>query len=294
MEKVPSVEDLIPDMERYLQKAFEEAGNRNYQALKELLRDWAEQLHRDPATLRLNAQGVYYRALNKLIREAVRRGTSRVELVNINGQRYIASGLEYPVCIDIQGVPGNDLAAFMNGPEIVVHNNAQDCIGNTMNDGKIVIHGDAGDVLGYGMRGGKIHIRGDVGYRVGIHMKAYEDKVPVLIAGGTAQDFFGEYMAGGILILLGLNRSAGQSIVGDYVGTGMHGGTMFIRGSVPEHRLGKEVGLRPITDEDKAILTRCLSEFCADFSLDFDEVISRPFIKLVPVSHRPYGKLYSY
>lgn len=294
MEKVSAINDLIPNVERYLGKAFREGGDRDYQALEELLRSWVEQLQRDPSTLRLNAQGVYYRALNKLVREAARRGTTRVELLNVNGQRYVAGGLERPVRIDIYGVPGNDLGAFMNGPEIVVHNNSQDCIANTMNDGKIIVHGDAGDVLGYGMRGGKLHIRGDVGYRVGIHMKAYQDKVPVIVAGGIGRDFFGEYMAGGILILLGLNRRGGQPIVGDYVGTGMHGGTMYIRGAVPQHHLGKEVGLRPITERDEAVLTRCLSEFCADFSLDLNEVMAEPFSKLVPVSHRPYGKLYSY
>ena len=35
----------------------------------------------------------------------------------------------------------------------------------------------------------KIFIKGDVGYRVGIHMKAYENLYPVIIIGGTAQDF---------------------------------------------------------------------------------------------------------
>ena len=28
--------------------------------------------------------------------------------------------------------------------------------------------------------------------------------------------------------------------------------------------------------------------------MDLDEVLSAPFTKLVPVSHRPYGKLYTY
>jgi len=28
--------------------------------------------------------------------------------------------------------------------------------------------------------------------------------------------------------------------------------------------------------------------------MDLDEVLSLPFTKLVPVSHRPYGKLHTY
>ncbi|HID18060.1 TPA: hypothetical protein EYP27_00795, partial [Candidatus Bathyarchaeota archaeon] len=127
-------------------------------------------------------------------------------LKNVNGQRCIGGGIRAKVKIIVEGVPGNDLAAFMDGPTIIVKSNAQDCVGNTMNDGKVVVHGNAGDALGYGMRGGRLFIKGDVGYRVGIHMKAYMDKNPVLIAGGFARDFLGEYMAGGFLIVLGLNR----------------------------------------------------------------------------------------
>ena len=243
----------------------------------------------------IDCQGMYYRQLNKLIRDAVKGGVRDFKLINVNGQRYIGDGLEGAVKIDIYGVPGNDLAAFMSGPHIVVHSNAQDCVGNTMNEGKVVVHGHAGDVLGYGMRGGKLHILGDVGYRVGIHMKSYQDQTPVIIAGGKAQDFFGEYMAGGVLILLGLGRKETQQpIVGDYVGTGMHGGVIYIRGPVDPRRLGKEVGVREITQDDIKLLRRYLLEYCSDFALNLDELMGQEFIKLLPVSHRPYGRLYCY
>ena len=242
----------------------------------------------------IDANGIYYKQLNKTIRDAVSGGEREFELINVNGQRYIATGLEAAAKFDIRGVPGNDLAAFMNGPQIVVHNSAQDGIGNTMNEGKVVIHGDAGDVLAYGMRGGKLHILGDVGYRIGIHMKAFKKQVPVIIVGGTARDFFGEYMAGGVLILLGLEAHPDQPLVGDYVGTGMHGGTIYIRGEVPTRNFGKEVGIGEITEEDKKVLTTHLKEYCADFGLSLDEVMSGEFTKLYPQSHRPYGKMYAY
>jgi glutamate synthase domain-containing protein 3 len=106
--------------------------------------------------------------------------------------------------IEIFGTPGNDLGAFLYGHQIRVHGNAQDGVGNTMDAGEIVVEGRAGDVLGFSMRGGKIFVRDSVGYRTALHMKEYEDKRPVLVIGGTSQDFLGEYMAGGIVILLGL------------------------------------------------------------------------------------------
>ena len=173
--------------------------------------------------LEINAGGMYYRDLNQKIRDAVNSGEKDITVRNVNGQYYIGDGLRGKSTITVEGVPGNDLAAFMDGPTLVIKANAQDNISNTMNTGKVVIHGNAGDVLGYGMRGGKLHILGDVGYRVGIHMKGVKKQSPTIVVGGTAGDFFGEYMAGGVLILLGLNND-GRPIVGDYLGTGMHGG----------------------------------------------------------------------
>jgi len=175
-----------------------------------------------------------------------------------------------------------------------VRGNAQDNIANTMNSGKVVVHGHAGDVLGYGMRGGKLHILGDVGYRVGIHMKGLKKQRPVIIAGGTAGDFCGEYLAGGILIILGLESHPGRPIVGDYLGTGMHGGKIYVRGEVEERYCGKEVGIMEPGDEDMKELKKLLGEFCEDLGLDLDEVMKGQFRKLIPVSARPYGRLYAY
>jgi len=244
--------------------------------------------------VQINAKDVYYRELNRKIREVIAAGGKEIELIGVNGQRYIADGIKEKITIIIHGVPGNDLSAFMDGPTVIVESNAQDGVGNTMNSGKVVIKGDAGDVLGYGMRGGKLFIRGNVGYRVGIHMKSYKDQVPVIIVGGGAGDFFGEYMAGGILILLGLGCDHNQPIVGNYLGTGMHGGRIFIRGQVERHQLGAEVGIQDLGPEDHKLLETLLKEYCQDLDLDYGKLMEKPFIKLVPISHRPYGRLYAY
>ncbi len=242
----------------------------------------------------IEAKGLHFRELNEQIRAALAAGHKEIRLKNVNGQYYIGDGLRDKATITIEGVPGNDMAAFMDGPTLVIKGNAQDNIANTMNSGKVIIHGNAGDVLGYGMRGGKLHILGDVGYRVGIHMKGLKRQVPCIIAGGTAGDFFGEYLAGGILILLGLGAAEGESIVGDYLATGMHGGQIFIRGEVQKKYCGKEVGILDIDDDDMKTLKKYLSEFCDDFSLDMKEILKKKFCKLLPVSSRPYGQLYAY
>jgi len=242
--------------------------------------------------MKIDAKGMHYRPLNKMIRDAVVAGEKEFEIDNIGGQRYIGTGLNESIKITINGTPGNDLGAFMNGPRIIVNANAQDGIANTMNAGEIIVHGSVGDIIGYGMRGGKLYIKGDAGYRVGIHMKEYKKQIPVIITGGTAGDFFGEYMAGGIMILLGLNGKT--PVVGDYVGTGMHGGVIYVRGKLDPYHLGKEVSCLELNEEDTRLIGSYLKEYCDYFGFDYNEVMGVKFMKLMPLSHRPYGNLYVY
>jgi len=243
---------------------------------------------------KIDASGVYYRELNAILREAVTNGTRRIELRNVHGQRYIGTDLNQPVEIEIFGTPGNDLGAFMNGPKIIVHGNAQDGCGNTMNEGEIIIHGHAGDIIGLSARGGRIFVREDVGYRAGIHMKEYQGRKPVLVIGGTAQDFLGEYMAGGVLILLGLNLGEGERHRANFIGTGMHGGVIYLRGNVEDYQLGKEVGVAQLEDADYQTLRQYIGEFAAHFGYDAGEILTHKFIKLFPRWLRPYGRLYAY
>jgi glutamate synthase domain-containing protein 3 len=243
---------------------------------------------------KIDARGLHYRELNARLREAVLNGTHKIELHNVYGQRYIGTNLYKPIEVEIFGTPGNDLGAFMDGPRITVHGNAQDGCGNTMNSGEIVIHGHAGDILGLSARGGKLFVRDDVGYRAGIHMKEYQDRKPVVVIGGTAQDFLGEYMAGGILILLGLNLGEGEYHKAKFIGTGMHGGVIYIRGNVEEYQLGKEVGIASLEEKDYQLLQKLAGEFAAHFGGKPAEILKHDFIKLFPRWLRPYGRLYAY
>jgi len=244
--------------------------------------------------MKLDAYGLSHRELNARLREAVSNGTRKVELRNVYGQRYIGTDLNNAVEIEIFGVPGNDLGAFMDGPRIIVRGNAQDGCGNTMNSGEIIVHGHAGDIIGLSARGGKIFVREDVGYRAGIHMKEYEDKKPALVIGGTAQDFFGEYMAGGVVILLGLNLKEGEHHKARFIGTGMHGGVIYMRGTVDDYQLGKEVGIAELEVTDYQTLKELVGEFASYFGYDAGEILRQKFSKLYPKWLRPYGRHYAY
>lgn len=264
----------------------------------------------------IDAQNIGYKMLNYLIRNIISEIKSSqnndltkkiktIELNNVLGQRYIGDGIQNKINILINGTPGNDLAAFMDGPEIEIFGNVQDGTGNTMNSGKVIIHGSAGDILGYSMRGGEIYVKQDVGYRSGIHMKSFLDKFPVIVIGGKAGHFLGEYMAGGIIIVLGFDSPINKmknfylfdddEIVGDYIGTGMHGGKIFVRGEINNHKLGKEIIKSKISNEDEDIIKTYIGNYFKYFGSANEETIKlSDFLKLTPFSRRPYGKLYAY
>ena len=244
--------------------------------------------------MRIDASGLHYRDLNARIRDAVAAGQRELILDHVNGQRYLSAGLNLGLRLTINGTPGNDLAAFMDGAEIIVNGNAQDGVGNAMNRGLVVVRGNAGDILGYSMRSGRIFVQGSVGYRVGIHMKSFGDQFPLIIVGGLARDFLGEYMAGGVLVLLGLTKPKDESLAGNRIGTGMHGGVIYIRGSVEDYQLGKEVGRSPLTDADWQDLSLWLAEYSHVVDVDTSTLRPSDFLKLTPHSRRPYGALYAY
>jgi glutamate synthase domain-containing protein 3 len=250
--------------------------------------------NRTNSRLVIDTKGVYYRKVNDMLRKAVSEDIKYIVLNNVCGQRYLGTDLNAVIDIEINGTPGNDMGAFMNGPRLTVNGNAQDGCGNTMNEGEIVIHGHAGDIIGLAARGGKILVRDDVGYRAGIHMKEYQDKKPLLVIGGTAQDFLGEYMAGGTLVVLGLNLKEGEKHKAHFVGTGMHGGVIYLSGGIEEYQLGSEVGVDELDEADYTILKEAVNEYCANFSVEAIEILKRDFIKLYPRYLRPYGRLYAY
>jgi glutamate synthase domain-containing protein 3 len=241
--------------------------------------------------MQIDAKGLNYRELNRKLKELVSKDDSiKIDILNVNGHRYIGTGLENSkAIIRLHGVPGNDLAAFMNGGSIFVYGNAEDGVGNTMNAGLVVIHGDARDVVGYSMRGGKIFIKGDVGYRAGIHMKAYKDRFPSIVVGGKTEDFLGEYMAGGVIVILNLNNE--KHPVGNFTATGIHGGTIFVRGKISEETLGIGAEIDVPNEEDLKFLKELISEYSSYFKVS-EDLASSEFTKIHSKSHRPFGKLY--
>ena len=213
-----------------------------------------------------------------------------ITLDNCCGQRFIAAGASNKT-LTINGIPGNALGAYLDGAEIIVRGNAQDATGDTMNDGKIIINGSCGDAVGYAMRGGRIFVRGDVGYRAGIHMKEYEDKIPIIVVGGKCGCFLGEYQAGGIIIALGLGYDD-KDVLDSFCATGMHGGKIFIRTNELNAKITPQICVKTADDDDIAQIAPFIKEFCKCFGISENEVYNKSFKVLTPNSSNPYKQLY--
>ena len=235
----------------------------------------------------IDAANLDFWALN----EALRKAETDYIIKGCCGQRFIAAGMS-DKNLTIEGIPGNALGAYLNNAHITVNANAQDAVGDTMNEGKILIHGNVGDAAGYAMRGGKIYVQGSAGYRAGIHMKAYKEKIPVMIIGGCAGSFLGEYQAGGVIIVLGLHKD-NRRIAGNFPCTGMHGGKMFLRGSCEDIPFPEQVTARCADAADLDEIREYLSEYCSDFGYCADELLSGPFTVVTPDSKNPYNQMYT-
>ncbi len=234
----------------------------------------------------INAENLDYRSLN----EEIRKSGTDCTLEGCCGQRFIAAGMS-DRDIEIHGIPGNALGAYLNGGVITVLGNTQDAVGDTMNEGRIVIHGNIGDAAGYAMRGGRIFVKGNAGYRAGIHMKAYKEKVPVMVIGGRTGSFLGEYQAGGLIVVLNLEEP-GRKIVGNFPCTGMHGGKMFLRSKCTDVVFPDQVTARAATDEDMSEIRESIKEFCGYFGYDTESVMSGDFTVIEPDSSNPYRQMY--
>jgi len=243
--------------------------------------------------MKIDAKGLHYTPLNQKIRAAVAAGVREIVLDNVNGQRFIGNGLRgEDVRIIINGVPGGDLGMFMSGPTCIVHANAEHAPGNTMDAGTIYIHGNAGDAVAHSMRGGEIYVKGDIGYRGGIHMKEYLNKKPVLVVGGQTKAFLGEYMAGGLLIVLGRGQTCPVNERG--IGTGIHGGEIYIRGEVPDRHLGIGATKKPFTEKERQLIRPYIEKYCIEFGIDDPALFKDEYVRIGPASARPFAGKYTW
>lgn len=259
---------------------------------------------------------MHYRELNRRVRKAIDEGARHVTLKNVSGQRFIGAGITAEgTKIEIYGDAGLDTGVFSDGLGIMIHGSSEYLLGNTLNSGELVVYGDSWDVTGMGARGGRIFVMGEGGSRIGIHMKQYGESSPSIVYGGRVKQYCGEYMAGGTIVVLGLDysdaiinkkkpvakgnidakrvREYPEPVVQSSLGSGMHGGAIYVRGEVPDHLLGVCAAKDEPTEEDKKALDALLERYSDLCDTPMELLKKKPYTKVRPVSSRPFGKVYT-
>ena len=205
------------------------------------------------------------RVLEEQIQEAVEQGERSIEVSAFGqhgiGGRLWRSGNE-AVHIKITGQTGQRVGS-MGFPNtfIEVLGPASDDVGWLNAGAEIVVHGNAGNGCANAMAHGKIFIAGNIGAR-GMTMTKHNPRFapPELWVLGSAGDYFGEFMAGGIAVICGHEPQNPQNVLGYRPFVGMVGGKVFFRG--PHSGYSQpDAKLIPIKDDDWNWLTENLSAF---------------------------------
>ena len=101
----------------------------------------------------------------------------------------------------------------------------------------------------------------------------------------------GEYQAGGLILVLGIGYED-VCPVGNFCGTGMHGGKIFLRTAHLPPDLPAQVMARKAQAEDKETIRPLVEAYCAHFGGDADALLQSDYFLLSPNSQSPYKQLY--
>jgi NADPH-dependent glutamate synthase beta subunit-like oxidoreductase/glutamate synthase domain-containing protein 3/NAD-dependent dihydropyrimidine dehydrogenase PreA subunit len=205
------------------------------------------------------------RILEERIQEAVTRGYRHL-VVKAAGQQGIGGRLggkgNDKISIRIQDHPGQRVGAMgFPNTEIEVMGPASDDVGWLNVGAHIIVQGHAGNGVANAMAQGRIYINGNIGAR-GMTMTKSNPRFdpPELWVLGSAGDYFGEFMAGGICVVCGFEPQNDTNVLGYRPLVGMVGGKVFFRGKYQGlgHNDAKQI---PIENEDQAWLENNLREY---------------------------------
>ena len=113
----------------------------------------------------------------------------------------------------------------------------------------------------------------------------------MLVIGGRTGSFLGEYQAGGIIIVLGIGSEDRQP-VGNFCGTGMHGGRIYLRTAHLPKDLPEQVVAHKATEEDMQIAAPLIQNYAEKFGADAESLLRDEYYVLRPNTQNPYKQLY--
>jgi len=214
---------------------------------------------------KIDGNRISSRILEERIQDAIDQGYRNLE-IRAFGQHGIGGRLwragTGPVHIKVTGSSGQRLGSLgFSNTRIEVTGPASDDVGWLNAGAQIVVHGHAGNGAVNGMSQGKVFVAGNIGAR-GMTMTKHNPRfeAPELWVLGSAGDYFGEFMAGGIAVICGMNPQNPDNVLGYRPLVGMVGGKVFFRG--PHAGFSQaDAKIRPIDPTEWDWLIRHLEVF---------------------------------
>ena len=175
------------------------------------------------------------RILEEMIQKEVKQGHRAIE-VDAFGQHGIGGRLwqegNDTIKIRIRGQAGQRTGSLgCLNTEIEILGPVSDDVGWLNAGAQITVHGNASNGVMNGAAQGKVYIGGNIGSR-GMTMTKHNPRFepPELWVLGSCGDYFGEFMAGGIAVVCGFDKSSHENTLGYRPLVGMVGGKVFFRG----------------------------------------------------------------
>jgi len=251
-------------------------------------------------TVIIDAEGYPQEDLDSLALQLVachEAGYRNFIIYNTQGHRFIANGLgqaAWGTRFDVYGSSGDYLGSGIDGPEVHVHNNGQDQLGQILKSGTLVIHGDVGQTFMYGAKGGHVFVLGNAAGRPLINAVGK----PRVVINGTCLDYLAEsFMAGdpldggGFVILNGLTFDDSGRIVEleePYPGGNLFslasGGAIYVRDPHNQVTQGQLNGgeFTRLTEADWDLIRPYLEQNEAHFGIPIERLLKVDGIAMAP------------
>ncbi len=227
--------------------------------------------------VRIDIAGMSSREVNRRLRKLIQT-EAEIEVDNPRSIHNFATALKGEGTITVHGSTGFYTGGFLEGPTLVVEGNTGWYTGDNMSAGEIIVEMNTGSNAAPSMVGGTMVIRGNSGSRAGWGMKG-----GTLIVCGDVGRWAGKMTLGGRIVILGS--------VGEGIGESMYNGRIHVMDAAAEEKLGGNVRLIPVEDEEKSALEALFAKYGIEHGVDdFRTIVPKVYGRHEYVLFKPTHK----
>lgn len=208
----------------------------------------------------LNIKGMKSREVNRKLRELLPK-EKEILIEHPDSIHNFAIALKGEGKIIVRGSTGFYTGGFLEGPALIIQGNTGLYTGDNMMRGMILIEKNSGSNVGPSMIGGTILVKGHCGSWAGFGMKGGN-----LIICGNAGMWTGKMMLGGRILVLGT--------VGTGTGDSIYNGVIHTLDRDVEKKLGSNVHVVPISQEEKEEVQKLLRQYGVNQSIRLEDLKS--------------------